>query len=64
MFWEELSIQRYNTMKPYEYMKYSYQKQLVGTYTLAYTSHTENILCIVTSVPHHKFDVPFAGLFW
>ena len=36
---DELSIQRYDIMKLYEYMKYSYQKQLVGTYTLAFTSN-------------------------
>ena len=30
----------------------SYQNQLIGTYTLAFTSNKQNIVCIVASVPH------------
>ena len=43
MLWEEPSIPRYNSMKPYEYMKYSYPKQFVGTYTLALTRNKDKM---------------------
>ena len=63
MFREELSIKRYNTMKPYEYMKYSYQIQLVGTFNLDFTSNKENAWCIVASVPHISLMYLLPGSF-
>ena len=50
-------------MKPYEYIKYSYQNQLVGTYTLAFTSNKEKILCIVASAPYISLMYLLLGSF-
>ena len=62
--WEELSIQRYNTMKPYEYMKYSYQNNLEELILWAFTSNNEKILCIVTSVPRVSLMYLLPGSFF